>query len=161
MAFVDRLRDLGAQFPDLRAQPGLLVALAQSTGSDNQIRDAASFAQATSWRRVLEAVPADHAQAMWDQLPPTDRQRVLGSGYRPVIEQNEGVGFWAATRGAQPNPNAMAAAFAQQQAAAPEVEAAQFQVPAPELGISDGNPKSVAEPGAPAPVSVEDTGGVS
>lgn len=95
MAFVDRLAALCAQFPDLRAQPGLLVSLAQSQGSDQQIRDMASFAQATSWRRVLESVPPEHAQAMWDALPPTDRQRVLGSGYSPVIERNEGRGFWA------------------------------------------------------------------
>lgn len=104
MVFLDRLAALCAQFPELRAQPGLLVSLAQSAGSDQQIRDVASFAQATSWRRVLESVPAEHAQAMWDQLPPTDRQRVLGSGYSPVIERNEGRGFWANNAPQQPTP---------------------------------------------------------
>lgn len=110
MALVDRLAALCAQFPDLRAQPGLLVSLALSQGSDQQVRDVASFAQATSWRRVLESVPADHAQAMWDRLDPTDRQRVLGSGYSPVIERNEGRGFWANNAPQAPAPEAFAPA---------------------------------------------------
>lgn len=137
MAFVDRLAALCAQFPDLRAQPGLLVSLAQSAGSDQQIRDVASFAQATSWRRVLESVPAEHAQAMWDALPPTDRQRVLGSGYSPVIQRNEGRGFWAGVAPQAPLSNAMDASAAQAQAP-PAVDVA-----------PPGDPVDAPQPGDP------------
>lgn len=119
--FPDRLRQLVAQFPELRGQPGLIVSLAQSMASDGQIADAASFAQATSWRRVLESVPADHAQVMWDGLAPSDRRRVLASGYRPAIARNEGVGLWAAVSPPSVNVNAVRAAVeAQQQAEQPE-----------------------------------------
>lgn len=93
-----RLAMMTGANPDLVKQPGLVVSLAQSPATDDQIKSIASLASVTNLRRALESIPADRALAIWNTLAASDRERLKASGYQGVIEKHEGKGLFGAIK---------------------------------------------------------------